>query len=95
MRRALEEYQVLGIKTTIPFYERVMQNPAFLSGNVTTSFIDEIFSQQDQTREHPLQDVALIAAAIAELESSASIPVSSQSARNAWKLFARKEGLRS
>ena len=95
MRRALEEYQVLGIKTTISFYERVMQNPTFLAGNVTTSFIDEIFSRQDETREYPLQHVALIAAAIAQFESSTTVQVSTPQVRNAWKLVARKEGLRS
>lgn len=97
MARALEEYQVLGIKTTIPFYQRVMRNPVFIQGNVTTSFIDEIFAL-DQSRQHPLQEVAIIAAAISEYEylSSASaaavVPVKQESG---WRLCARKEGLRS
>jgi acetyl-CoA carboxylase biotin carboxylase subunit len=95
MRRALEEYQVLGIKTTIPFYQRVMENPAFVAGNVTTSFIDEVFSQQDQVRDHPLQEIALIAAAISQLESENHVQVSTPQGMNAWKIMARKEGLRS
>jgi acetyl-CoA carboxylase biotin carboxylase subunit len=95
MRRALEEYQVLGIKTIIPFYERVMHNAAFLAGHVTTSFIDEVFSQQDPARHHRLEDVALIAAAIAQLESSTKVQVSAPQTHNRWKVIARKEGLRS
>ncbi len=97
MARALEEYQVLGIKTTIPFYRRVMRNPAFLEGNVTTSFIEEFFSR-DHSREHPLQDVAVIAAAISEYEylsaasAAAVVPVKQESG---WRIHARKEGLRS
>jgi acetyl-CoA carboxylase biotin carboxylase subunit len=95
MQRALEEYQVLGISTTIPFYQRIMQDPTFLSGNVTTSFIDEMFAQQDQEREHPLISVALIAAAIAKLESVNRIFIAAPQQNNHWKKIARREGLRS
>ena len=94
MMRALEEYQVLGIKTTIPFYQRVMKNSAFLSGNVTTSFIDEVFAERDQTRDHPLQEIAVIAAVISQLESINIVP-SAPAVASAWKQIARKEGLRS
>ena len=39
MRRALSEYVVGGLKTTIPFYRQVLKNDAFLAGNFDTSFI--------------------------------------------------------
>ncbi len=32
MARALREYKILGIKTTIPFHQRVLKNAAFLKG---------------------------------------------------------------
>ncbi len=38
-RRALGELVVRGIKTTIPFHRRVLENPVFLSGSYDTSFI--------------------------------------------------------
>jgi acetyl-CoA carboxylase biotin carboxylase subunit len=98
MARALEEYQVLGIKTTIPFYQRVMHHPVFRRGIFTTSFIDEIFASTDQLREHPLQEIALIAAAIWEFESAHSVPgilPSSPAKLSAWKIIGRKEGLES
>ncbi len=41
MRRALGEMKVEGIKTTIPFHERLLTNVDFLSGNVTTRFLEE------------------------------------------------------
>ena len=41
MRRALSEMKVEGIKTTIPFHERLLMHPEFLSGNVTTRFLEE------------------------------------------------------
>ena len=40
MRRALREFVIKGIKTSIPFHRAVMENPQFLSGRYDTSFID-------------------------------------------------------
>ncbi len=41
MDRVLREYRIRGIKTNIPFLENVVNNEAFQSGDVTTSFIDQ------------------------------------------------------
>ncbi len=39
-RRALEEFTIEGINTTIPFHLKVLEDPRFLSGNFDTSFLD-------------------------------------------------------
>jgi acetyl-CoA carboxylase biotin carboxylase subunit len=39
-RRALEEFTVEGIKTTIPFHLKVLEDPRFLSGNFDTGFLE-------------------------------------------------------
>lgn len=39
-RRALDEFDIEGIKTTIPFHQRVLENEAYNEGNVTTAFIE-------------------------------------------------------
>ena len=41
MERALDEYIIEGIKTTIPFHQRLMKNEKFRSGNFTTKFMEE------------------------------------------------------
>ena len=38
--RALDEFRIEGIATTIPFHKRVLQNEMFRQGNVTTDFIE-------------------------------------------------------
>jgi len=43
MERALEEYVIDGIHTTIPFHLKVLRNEAFRRGDVTTKFIEEHF----------------------------------------------------
>jgi acetyl-CoA carboxylase biotin carboxylase subunit len=40
MSRALSEYVIEGIKTTIPFHQQLMKNDDFISGNFTTKFLD-------------------------------------------------------
>ena len=42
MARALDEYIIEGIKTTIFFHKRIMTNKDFIEGNVDTSFLDRI-----------------------------------------------------
>ena len=39
-KRALEEFEVEGIKTTIPFHQRVLENEVFVAGDAHTDFID-------------------------------------------------------
>ncbi|AWX44452.1 Acetyl-CoA carboxylase [Flagellimonas maritima] len=41
MRRALDEFVIEGIKTTIPFHRQLMDNPDYLAGNYTTAFMDD------------------------------------------------------
>jgi acetyl-CoA carboxylase biotin carboxylase subunit len=40
MKRALQEFVIEGIKTTIPFHIRLMDDPNFRAGNFTTKFLD-------------------------------------------------------
>jgi acetyl-CoA carboxylase biotin carboxylase subunit len=64
MRRALNEYVVTGVKTTIPFHIRVMNNRHFLEGNFDTNFIDKVFFKEEEDRRLEHGGVAVIAAAI-------------------------------
>ncbi|MCG2828944.1 acetyl-CoA carboxylase biotin carboxylase subunit [Methanothermobacter sp. K4] len=41
MRRALSEYIILGVRTTIPFHKAIMKNEAFQRGELHTHFVDE------------------------------------------------------
>lgn len=40
-KRALEEFRIKGIKTTIPFHKKIIRNKNFISGNIHTHFIEE------------------------------------------------------
>jgi acetyl-CoA carboxylase biotin carboxylase subunit len=46
MKRALEEFVIEGVKTTIPFHLKLMSNPAYVKGDYTTKFMED-FSMED------------------------------------------------
>jgi acetyl-CoA carboxylase biotin carboxylase subunit len=63
MRRALYEYKITGVKTTIRFLERIMDTPDFRNGNYNTHFIEKNteFLMSDGTCNKKCEDIALIA----------------------------------
>ena len=67
MRRALEEYKIVGIRTNIPFHQTMMDTYPFISGNYDTRFVEEQFSMIDATenREIYLDIAALMATLVA------------------------------
>jgi acetyl-CoA carboxylase biotin carboxylase subunit len=98
MRRALAEYEVRGIRTTVPFFRWLCDQPLFLDAAFHTEFLDRLLQQRDRTSfsgpESSLREVALVAAAI--YASQVAPPVESGFSRiaAAWTQQARVEGLR-
>jgi pyruvate carboxylase len=91
MARALLEYQVYGIKTTIPFFQRILLHPRFLSGVYNTHFIAELEKEAD--RGDPAEEIAaLIAAAIKSgRDAQVGAPPSGLSKESHWKIQGRLE----
>jgi acetyl-CoA carboxylase biotin carboxylase subunit len=46
MRRALDEFVIEGVKTTIPFHRQLMDHPDYIAGNYTTKFMDSFEMDQ-------------------------------------------------
>lgn len=94
MIRALREYNILGIKTTIPFHLRVLHNETFLSGNYDTTFIDTKFDKEDlKRRQNNDPTVSVIAAALhlyeEEKEASARATTLPQVGESLWKYYGK------
>ena len=47
MKRALDEFVIEGIKTTIPFHRQLMDNPDYIAGNYTTKFMEDFVLQSE------------------------------------------------
>lgn len=50
MKRALDEFVIEGIKTTIPFHRQLMDHPDYIAGNYTTAFMDT-FKMDEQIED--------------------------------------------
>ncbi len=68
MRRALREYDVRGIRTTVPFFTWVLDQRDFLAASFHTSYLDDVLSarqgQPFTSLHEEIVDIAVIAAAI-------------------------------
>ena len=47
MKRALDEFVIEGIKTTIPFHRQLMDHPAYISGDYTTKFMEDFIMESE------------------------------------------------
>jgi len=47
MKRALDEFVIEGIKTTIPFHRQLMEHPDYLAGNYTTKFMEDFVMKEE------------------------------------------------
>ncbi len=74
MIRAIEEYQITGVQTTLPFGTFVMRHEAFRSGNFNTHFVDKYFTPES-LRTAPGDDLVAMAAVMSArvLESKKSV----------------------
>jgi acetyl-CoA carboxylase biotin carboxylase subunit len=66
MRRALEEYRITGVKTNIPFHQRMMDSHRFMSGTFDTKFVEERFSMSDREAAHAMEAAILATLAFHE-----------------------------
>ncbi len=101
MARALGEYEVRGIKTSIPFFRWLLADQDFREGRFDTTTLDRLL----QTRfGHPFldisaeaQEVALVATALYAFERARQRPAAPQGtapASSAWKIQGRTDALR-
>jgi acetyl-CoA carboxylase biotin carboxylase subunit len=97
MRRALSEYEIRGIRTTIPFFRWLLDDEDFIAGRLDTGFIDrKLGARQGRPLGEPTEaqrEAAVIAAALSRL-----LDVPEAAARAAapsrWRDQARTDALR-
>ena len=93
MRRAVAEYRVVGVKTTLPLFERVLAHPAFVAGDFDTSFVDTALAAGKSRRGREVE-IAVAAAAIRAYEERRAArrsPGAGGAAASAWGAAGRRE----
>jgi acetyl-CoA carboxylase biotin carboxylase subunit len=106
MRRALDEYAIGGIKTTLPFFREIMRDEEFIAARLDTGFISRFNQRREERpseRPHPAggshasslhQDIAIIAAAFSYLRSQGQLSTNHMpNNESKWKIAGRATGL--
>ncbi len=99
MKRALDEYIISGVRTTIPFCKFVMDHPAFISADFSTHFVGDYFTEDAKQKLQPenLEDAAMIAAVLlSDLQNSkagkslANVETGSENGSEWWQRRLRR-----
>jgi acetyl/propionyl-CoA carboxylase alpha subunit len=75
MRRALAEYAIMGVRTTLPFDRWLMDNPRFISGDLSTDFVAD---EWEARKKHAAQHRHVAQVEQKESEKAEEIPDSAQ-----------------
>ena len=98
MRRAVDEYEIHGVKTTIPFFRWLLRSEAFASGPVDTTFIDATLAARGGrpfVESSPeAEELAVIGAALYAFLEVGHGDASSSASVSAWRQAARTDSLR-
>jgi acetyl-CoA carboxylase, biotin carboxylase subunit len=86
MVRAIEDYQVAGVTTTLSFGKYVMQHPAFVSGDFDTHFVKEHFdaSKLDESNELEAEVAAMLATTLMG-QQKANTSTHAIASRSKWR----------
>jgi len=98
MRRSLEEYKLIGVRTNIPFHQRLIDSPRFMAGKFDTRFVEERFSMEHaRDGEDQLAEIAAIIATLVTHKLTQRSTVSIQRSSHdtsSWKKAGRLAGMR-
>ncbi|MBK8784218.1 MAG: acetyl-CoA carboxylase biotin carboxylase subunit [Anaerolineales bacterium] len=95
MRRALEEYRIVGVRTNIPFHQTLMDSHRFMGGQFDTRFVEERFSMEtaSETDEAQTEIAAILATLVAHQQTERSAHIVRRNERDTsnWKWVGRWE----
>ncbi|MBK6429696.1 acetyl-CoA carboxylase biotin carboxylase subunit [Candidatus Amarolinea dominans] len=96
MRRALREYKIGGIKTSIPFHQQIMDSTRFMWGTFDTTFLEQRFALQSTEKPENKEIAAIIATLLLHESERRAISVrqSADAGTSIWKRASRWGGLR-
>lgn len=96
MRRALEEYRIIGVKTNIPFHQQIVNHTEFIYGQFDTSFVESRFAMQQSNGRDLLEAAAIAAAMVAHDQRRShrgTLEHQSAPASNSWRMAGRWEAM--
>lgn len=92
--RALGEYAVVGIRTTIPYFREILRDELFHAGQLDTGFLAAFEPRRRQREDESLERLAAIAAVAHEQREGSQILTQEQRDSSRWVALGRAEALR-
>ncbi|MEM9777352.1 MAG: acetyl-CoA carboxylase biotin carboxylase subunit, partial [Chloroflexota bacterium] len=95
MRRALREYHIMGVMTSIPFHLHMMENVPFMGGNFDTNFVENEFNMRDVEAPDELE-AAVLATVLSHRQGEVLAQFVAPGERDTsnWKWLSRWERLK-
>ncbi len=97
MRRALEEYKIVGVHTNIPFHQTLMDSHRFMAGQYDTRFVEERFSIREAVdgKGKDAEIAAILATLVAHQRTERAAHIIQRGERDTsnWKWLSRWERL--
>ncbi|MBK6425984.1 MAG: acetyl-CoA carboxylase biotin carboxylase subunit [Blastocatellia bacterium] len=100
LRRALTEYDVGGIKSTLPYFRALCADENYLAGDIDTQYLDRWIAERTTTGfgkepvEELVLDLALVAAAMDSRDNAPKAAASTHDAQSNWKRAGRARSMR-
>ncbi len=95
MRRALEEYKIIGVQTNIPFHQNLLDQHRFMAGQFDTRFVEDRFSMEEaeEGKESLHHIAAIMASLVAHEQTQRSAHIIQRGERDTsnWKWVGRWE----
>ena len=88
MMRALSEYRIYGIRTSIPFFKRILLHPDFYKGDYNTHFIAHL-EKEDLAQNTDHSEAALLAAGVKSFVEGRAARSRARKTINRWKQFGK------
>jgi acetyl-CoA carboxylase biotin carboxylase subunit len=93
MKRALDEYRVVGIRTTIPFHQRVLGSARFIAGQLHTRFLETpVLPIQEEASSLEAAVIAAALVAYRRYEGPLRTSPAGESGRSNWRMVGRWRG---
>ncbi len=87
MRRALSEFQIMGVSTSIPFHQKIMESTNFMGGHFDTRFVEEKVEMKQGGAEDKERVAALIGALLTHerRQTALTIPPTNAASGGGWR----------
>jgi acetyl/propionyl-CoA carboxylase alpha subunit len=97
MRRALDEYRIIGVKTNIPFHQQIVNHTEFIYGQFDTTFVEQRFAMHQANGTDLLRAAAIAAAMVAHERRQHTMTTLTQQegvpTGSGWKMAGRREAM--